>query len=59
MDDAMRLLSNTTDVFRESSLDFLKANSSDVAAFKAHGGKLLIVHGASDPAFSILDTIGW
>jgi len=54
-----RILSNTTQTFRESSLEFMKADSTDLSAFKAHGGKLLIVHGASDPIISILDTIDW
>jgi len=52
-------LSNTTQTFRESSLEFMKADSTDLSAFKAHGGKLLIVHGASDPTISILDTFDW
>jgi hypothetical protein len=59
IDDAMRLLSNTTDTFRESSLEFLKADSTDLTAFRAHGGRLLITHGVSDSATSILDTIDW
>ena len=35
------------------------ASSTDLSAFKNHGGKLLIVHGVSDPVFSINDTISW
>jgi feruloyl esterase len=59
IDDAMRLMANTTDAFREPSLEFLKADTTDVAAFKSHGGKLLIVHGVSDSATSVLETIDW
>jgi feruloyl esterase len=59
LDDAMRLMANTTDAFREPSLEFLKADTTDVTAFKSHGGKLLIVHGVSDSAASILETINW
>jgi feruloyl esterase len=59
IDDAMRVLSNTTDVFQESSLDFFRADSTDMAAFNGHGGKLIVIHGASDPGTSILDTIDW
>jgi feruloyl esterase len=59
IDDAMQLFSNTTESYRESSLDFLKADATDLAAFKRHGGKLLVIHGASDPGTSILDSIDW
>ena len=33
--------------------------SSDLTAFRANGGKLIVPHGVSDPVFSILDTINW
>ena len=52
-------LTNTSGEFRQSSLEFMKADSTDLSAFKARGGKLVIVQGVSDPVFSILDTIGW
>ncbi len=45
--------------FNESSIDFMNADAVDLAAFKAHNGKLLIYHGVSDPVFSINDTIAW
>jgi len=45
--------------FSQSVLDFMRAGSTDLAAFKNRGGKLLIVHGVSDPVFSIKDTINW
>ena len=45
--------------FTKSSWDFMMASSTDLAAYKNHGGKLLIVHGVSDPVFSINDTIAW
>ena len=45
--------------FTKSSWDFMMASSTDLAAFKNRGGKLIIVHGASDPVFSINDTISW
>ncbi len=54
-----RALSNTAEMYRESALDFMKADSTDLSAFKSHGGKLMIAHGVSDPIFSILDTINW
>jgi hypothetical protein len=42
-----------------SALDFMKANSTDLTAFKGHRGKLVVAQGVSDPVFSILDTIDW
>src|SRR5690606_1674920 len=35
------------------------ARSSDLDAFRARGGKLIVPHGVSDPVFSINDTIDW
>ena len=52
-------LDATAGEFTESSLSFMKANSTDLTTFRAHGGKLVIVHGVSDPVFSINDTIAW
>ncbi len=45
--------------YTEAVSAFMKANSTDLSAFKAHGGKLVIVQGVSDPVFSIQDTIRW
>ena len=52
-------LTNRAGEFRQSALEFMKADSTDLAAFKRRGGKLVIVQGVSDPVFSILDTIDW
>jgi len=46
-------------VYTKSSWDFMMASSTDLARYKARGGKLVIVHGVSDPVFSINDTIDW
>jgi feruloyl esterase len=59
VDEAFRALANTTDTYRESSWEFMRADSTDLAAFKARGGKLIIAHGISDPVFSIIDTSDW
>jgi len=45
--------------FRESAVDFMNADATNLSSFHAHGGKLLIYHGVSDPIFSITDTIAW
>jgi pimeloyl-ACP methyl ester carboxylesterase len=59
VDAAFRALANTTDTYRESSWEFMKADSTDLAAFKARGGRLIIAQGVSDPVFSIIDTVDW
>ena len=46
-------------VFTKSSWDFMMASSTDLSRYKSHGGKLVIVHGVSDPVFSINDTLSW
>jgi hypothetical protein len=46
-------------LYTKSSWDFMMASSTDLSAYQRRGGKLIIVHGASDPVFSINDTIGW
>ncbi|WP_322045226.1 tannase/feruloyl esterase family alpha/beta hydrolase [Paraburkholderia sp. J67] len=45
--------------YAQSSAEFMDADSVDLGSFKAHGGKLLIYHGGSDPVFSVLDTIDY
>ncbi len=45
--------------YAKSAWDFMQASSTDLAAFRKHGGKLLITHGVSDPVFSVNDTIAW
>jgi feruloyl esterase len=45
--------------YSKSAWDFMMASSTDLSAFKAHGGKLLMTHGVSDPIFSVNDTIAW
>ena len=56
--DAAKLYAKSGE-FTEAVWDFMMASSTDLSAFKDHGGKLLIVHGVSDPVFSINDTISW
>src|SRR5262249_50598453 len=52
-------LSARSGEYTESVLDFMKANTTDLSAYKNRQGKLLIVHGVSDPVFSVNDTISW
>ena len=39
--------------------DLIHVGSTDLARFNKRGGKLLIVHGVSDPIFSVNDTLAW
>ena len=50
-------LAATNAVFHESTMHWEVADSTDVDAFAAHGGKMLFFHGVSDPVFSIKDTV--
>jgi pimeloyl-ACP methyl ester carboxylesterase len=45
--------------FAKSAWDFMMASSTDLERFRKHGGKLIVTHGASDPVFSVDDTISW
>ena len=56
--DAAKLYAKSGE-YTEAAWDFMMASSTDLSAFKNHGGKLVIVHGVSDPVFSINDTISW
>jgi poly(3-hydroxybutyrate) depolymerase len=56
--DTPKLTAKSGD-YTQSSLEFMMASSTDLAAFKNRGGKLIIVHGVSDPVFSIKDTMNW
>jgi len=56
--DAVKLSAKSGD-FTQSALEFMMASSTDLGAFKNRSGKLIIVHGVSDPVFSIKDTMNW
>jgi pimeloyl-ACP methyl ester carboxylesterase len=49
----------TSGIYTQSSMEFMSANSTDLEEFRRRGGKLIIYHGASDPVFSVNDTIRW
>jgi feruloyl esterase len=56
--DAAKLYA-TSGEYTTSVWDYMGAASTDLSGFKARNGKLVIVHGVSDPIFSINDTIQW
>lgn len=45
--------------FRHSAWDAIAARSPHLEAFRAHGGKMIVPQGASDPVFSLNDTLAW
>ena len=49
----------TSAQFPRSGWDLVGAQSTDLARFRKHGGKLIVPHGGSDPIFSINDTLAW
>ncbi|HTM82295.1 tannase/feruloyl esterase family alpha/beta hydrolase [Asticcacaulis sp.] len=49
----------TTDLFPRSAWTDVGARSTDLSAFKARGGRLIVPHGESDPVFSLKDTLDW
>ena len=58
-DTASGRLAATSGEYTTSVWDFMGAASTNLSGFKARNGKLVIVHGVSDPIFSIKDTIQW
>jgi len=56
--DAPKIFAHTAE-FPRSGWELVGAQSTDLAQFRAHGGKLLVPHGGSDPIFSINDTLDW
>ena len=46
--------------YTQSAMEFMAPpHPEDLQGFVARGGKLLVAHGASDPVFSVLDTVRW
>lgn len=45
--------------FANSPWRDVSARSTDLSAFAARGGRLIVPHGVADPVFSIRDTIAW
>jgi feruloyl esterase len=45
--------------FTTSAWHDVGSRSTDLSAFRARGGKLMVPHGESDPVFSLKDTLAW
>lgn len=58
--EAARLLDSVSrPLYPVSSNELITAASTDLAAFRARGGKLILAHGVADPIFSVNDSIAW
>jgi len=49
----------TKDSFHRSAWTDIAARSPHLETFREHGGKMIVPHGASDPVFSLNDTLAW
>ena len=49
----------TSPEFPHSAWDEIAARSPHLEAFRAHGGRMIVTQGASDPVFSLNDTLAW
>ncbi|HTY94525.1 MAG TPA: tannase/feruloyl esterase family alpha/beta hydrolase [Steroidobacteraceae bacterium] len=49
----------TGGVFTRSAWTDISARSPHLERFRSHGGKLIVPQGASDPVFSLNDTLAW
>jgi tannase/feruloyl esterase len=45
--------------FERSAWDDISARSPHLEGFRAHGGRMIVYQGASDPVFSLNDTLAW
>ena len=59
VDDTEQLISATTALYDESAKSFGLANSPDLAAFAARGGKMIIYHGTADASHNSNDSARW
>ncbi len=59
-DSDSRSIYAASGAFQESSVEFMTPpKATELTAFKARGGKLMVYHGNSDPVFSVNDSIHW
>ncbi|MEC4592275.1 MULTISPECIES: tannase/feruloyl esterase family alpha/beta hydrolase [Nitrospirillum] len=59
IDQVAAQLTATSAAFPRSAWQDVSAHSPDLSGLKARGAKLMVPHGASDPVFSINDTLAW
>lgn len=59
MDKVEERILTRGDDFAASGWEDISARSTDLTGFLGHGGRLMVLHGGSDPVFSIADTLDW
>jgi len=59
IDSGLKAVEAVSPPFREAGGATEAADSTDIDAFRAHGGKLIFYHGMADPIFSANDTIAY
>lgn len=59
IDRGVKAVGAVSPPFLESGGSIEEASSTDIAAFKAHGGKIIFYHGMADPIFSAHDTVAY
>ncbi len=59
MDQFEQAIDATSGDYSVSAVGFMDADSTNLNAFKSHGGKIIYFHGGSDPVFSMNDTLAY
>jgi feruloyl esterase len=59
IDAYVQAVTATSGIYTASAVDFMEADSTNLDAFRSHGGKIIFIHGGSDPVFSMNDTIAY
>jgi feruloyl esterase len=59
LDTAMDRIRATSPAYPTTVWDSYNVAGASLSAFRQRGGKMIVVHGVSDPIFSIKDTIAW
>jgi pimeloyl-ACP methyl ester carboxylesterase len=59
LDRGIKAVGAVSPPFLESGGSVEAASSTDIAAFRAHGGKIIFYHGLADPIFSANDTVAY
>lgn len=58
-DTFLERIHETGGIYTESAAELGSVDSTDLSAFKANGGKMIVYHGGADGAFSVNATIDW
>ncbi|NUL45692.1 tannase/feruloyl esterase family alpha/beta hydrolase [Cellulosimicrobium funkei] len=59
IDEANASIYATSGIYTESGMEFMTPPDLEYQDLKASGGKMMVIHGASDGVFSMEDTAAW